>query len=160
LLVVPALAADPAVDPDLTQFRAAYILGDGLAYVVINDDKGEQIYRYGDVSWLIAKKDAYGYMLFTCNSPHLFIVQKAENKAALTKATMVKPEDPRFEKLMRSICLDATTLVKSAIPKGNWDRLTRRHEFGGEQVPGPQTALRCTGGHALSIMEPCSFIVG
>jgi hypothetical protein len=120
LLAVPALAADPVVDPDLAQFRAAYISGDGLAYVFINDDKGVHIYRYGDVSRLIAKKDAHGYMLFTCNSPHLFIAQKAENKAALTRATVVKPEDPRFAELdakYLSGCHDP--LVKSAIPKGN-----------------------------------------
>jgi hypothetical protein len=90
VLSVPALAAEPAaVDPDLAQFRAAYTSGDGLAYVVINDDKGEHIYRYGDASRLTAKKDTRGYMLFTCNAPHVFIPQKTEDKAALSKAVAV-----------------------------------------------------------------------
>ncbi len=57
LLTVPAFAADQAaIDPDLAQFRAAYTSGDGLAYVVINDEKGDHIYRYGDASRLAAKK--------------------------------------------------------------------------------------------------------
>jgi hypothetical protein len=34
MLSGPALAEEPAVDPDLAQFRAAYTSGDGLAYVV------------------------------------------------------------------------------------------------------------------------------
>ena len=54
-------------DPDLAKFRAAYTSGDGIAYVVINDEKGERIYRYGDASRLTAKKDTRGYMLFTCS---------------------------------------------------------------------------------------------
>src|SRR6476661_10235908 len=88
LLSVPALAAEPAAaDPDLAQFRAAYTSGDGLAYVVINDDKGEHIYRYGDASRLTAKKDTRGYMLFTCNAPHVFVQKNPADKAALAKAT-------------------------------------------------------------------------
>jgi hypothetical protein len=96
----PALAAEPTgVDPDLAQFRAACTSGEGLAYVVINDDKGEHIYRYGDASRLTAKKNTRGYMLFTCNAPHVFIPEKAEDKAALSKATVVKPGDARFGEL-------------------------------------------------------------
>jgi hypothetical protein len=49
--VAPAAAAEPpAADPDLVQFRQAYTTGSGLAYVVIKDDKGEKVYRYGDAS--------------------------------------------------------------------------------------------------------------
>jgi hypothetical protein len=118
LLALPALAAEPtAGDPELAQFRTAYTSGDGLAYVVINDEKGEHIYRYGDASRLTAKKDTRGYMLFTCNSPHVFVPQKAEDKAALSKATVVKAGDPRFAELDGKY-LDGchNPLVKSAIP--------------------------------------------
>ena len=118
LLAMPALAADQAaVDPDLAQFRAAYTSGDGLAYVVINDDKGEHIYRYGDASRLTAKKDTRGYMLFTCSAPHVFIPQKAEDKAALSKAVIVKPGDARFGELDSKYLADChNPFVKSAIP--------------------------------------------
>jgi hypothetical protein len=120
VLAAPAFAADPTVDPDLAQFRAAYTSGDGLAYVVINDDKGEHVYRYGDASRLSAKKDARGYMLFTCNAPHVFVPQQAEDKAALSKATVVKAGDPRFAELDAKYLSGChNPLVKSAIPKGN-----------------------------------------
>jgi hypothetical protein len=36
-----ARAEQRAVDPDLAQLRAAYTSGEGLAYVVTNDEKGE-----------------------------------------------------------------------------------------------------------------------
>jgi hypothetical protein len=49
-------------DPDLAKFRSAYTSGDGIAYVVIKDDKGEHIYRYGDASRLTAKRDTRGYV--------------------------------------------------------------------------------------------------
>jgi hypothetical protein len=118
MLAAPVLAADqPAVDADLMQFRAAYTSGDGLAYVVINDEKGEHIYRYGDASRVTAKKDTRGYMLFTCNSPHVFMPLKAEDKAALSKAVVVKPGDPRFGELDAKYLADChNPFVKSAIP--------------------------------------------
>jgi hypothetical protein len=118
VFAAPAFAADePAVDADLVQFRAAYTSGDGLAYVVINDDKGEHVYRYGDASRLTAKKDTRGYMLFTCTSPHVFMPQKAEDKAALSKAVVVKPGDPRFGELDTKYLADChNPFVKSAIP--------------------------------------------
>ena len=118
LLALPALAAEQVgVDPDLAQFSAAYTSGDGLAYVVINDDKGEHIYRYGDASRLTAKKDTRGYVLFTCSAPHVFIAQKAEDKAALSKATVVKSGDPRFAELDAKYLHGChNPLVKSAIP--------------------------------------------
>ena len=119
LVVSPALAAEqPAVDPDLAQFRAAYTSGDGLAYVVINDDKGERIYRYGDASRLTAKKDTRGYMLFTCAAPHVFLPQKPEDKEALRKAEVVKAGDPRFAELDGKYVSNCRNpFVKSAIPK-------------------------------------------
>ena len=118
VLTAPALAADPAAaDPDLAQFRAAYTSGDGLAYVVINDDKGDHIYRYGDASRLAAKNSPRGYMVFTCNAPRAFIPQRPEDKVALSKATVVKPGDPRFAELDGKYLAGCRNpLVKSAIP--------------------------------------------
>ena len=111
--------AQPASDPDLAKFRSAYTSGDGIAYVVIDDEKGERIYRYGDASRLTAKKDTRGYMLFTCASPHVFIPQKREDKTALMKAEVVKPGEPRFAELdAKYISNCRNPLVKSAIPKG------------------------------------------
>jgi hypothetical protein len=71
-LVTTALAEDQTTS-DLAKFRAAYTSGDGLSYVVINDAKGEHVYRYGDASRLAAKKNPRGYELFTCNAPDVFI---------------------------------------------------------------------------------------
>jgi hypothetical protein len=119
LLIAPAIAAEqqPA-DPDLAQFRAAYTSGDGLAYVVIKDDKAERIYRYGDASRLTAKKDTRGYLLFTCASPHVFLPQKAEDKATLLKAEVVKSGDSRFAEIdAKYLSGCRNPLVKSAIPK-------------------------------------------
>ena len=119
MLAMPALAAEQrAADPELAQFRAAYTSGEGLAYVVTNDEKGEHIYRYGDASRLAAKKDTRGYMLFTCNAPHVFIQEKAADKAALVKATVVKPGDPQFADLDAKYLSGChNPLGKSAIPK-------------------------------------------
>jgi hypothetical protein len=98
------------------KFRTAYTSGDGIAYVVINDEKSERIYRYGDASRLTAKKDTRGYMLFTCASPHVFIPQK---QTALMKAEVVKAGDARFAELDRKYVSNCgNPLVKSAIPKG------------------------------------------
>jgi len=118
LLVAPAMGADEKSDPDLATFRAAYTSGDGLSYVVIKDDKGEHIYRYGDASRLTAKKNPRGYMLFTCNAPHVFIPEKAEDKAALQHAEVVKAGDPRFADLDAKYLAGChNPLVKSAVPK-------------------------------------------
>jgi hypothetical protein len=118
LLASPALAADPPADPDLAQFRAAYTSGDGLTYVVMKGDKGERIYRYGDASRLTAKKDTRGYMLFTCASPHVFLQQKPEDKAALMKARVVKAGEPEFANLdAKYLAGCKNPLVKSAVPK-------------------------------------------
>ena len=116
LIVTPALAAEP--DPALAQFRQAYTTGDGIAYVVIPGDKGERIYRYGDASRLTAKKDPRGYMLFTCAAPHVFVQEKAEDKAALLKAKVVKADDAGFADLdAKYLASCKNPLVKSAIPK-------------------------------------------
>jgi hypothetical protein len=117
-LTVLALAPnEPAADP-LAQFRAAYTSGNGLAYVVIKEEEGEHIYRYGDESRLAAKKVEPEYTLFTCNTPHVFTPQKAEDKAALLKATVVTPGDPRFAELdPKYVSGCDNRLIKSAIPR-------------------------------------------
>ena len=119
LMLAPALAAEqPPADSDLAQFRAAYTSGDGLAYVVIRDDAGERIYRYGDASRLTARKDTRGYLLFTCAAPHVFLPQKTEDKSALLKAEVVKSGDPRFAELdAKYLSGCKNPLVKSALPK-------------------------------------------
>jgi hypothetical protein len=106
-------------DADLAKFRSAYTSGDGIAYVVIKDDKGEHIYRYGDASRLTAKRDTRGYVLFTCAAPHVFVVQKPEDKTALLKAEVVKVGEPRFAELdSKYVSNCRNPLVKSAIPRG------------------------------------------
>ena len=117
----PILAvAQQAADADLARFRSQYISGEGLAYVVINDAKGEHLYRYGDASRLTAKKDTRGYLLFTCAAPHVFLPQKPEDKAALEKAQVVQPGDPRFAELdSKYLASCKNPFVKSAIPKGS-----------------------------------------
>jgi hypothetical protein len=113
----PPPAKQSATDPELAAFRDAYTSGDGLAYVVIDDEKGERIYRYGDASRLSAKKDTRGYMLFTCASPHIFIPQKPEDKAALMKAKVVKAGEPGFAEFDAKYLSECRNpLVKSAIP--------------------------------------------
>jgi hypothetical protein len=106
-----------ATDPELAEFRNAYTTGDGLAYVVINDEKGERIYRYGDASRLTAKRDTRGYMLFTCALPHVFIPKQPEDKAMLVKAKVVKAGEPNFAELdAKYLSGCRNPLVKSAIP--------------------------------------------
>jgi hypothetical protein len=119
LVATPAWAADQAAaDPDLARFRQAYTAGDGLAYVVIKDDKGEHIYRYGDASRLTAKKDPRGYMLFTCSSPHVFLQQNPPDKAALLKAQVVGAGDSTFAELdAKYLAGCKNPLVKSAVTK-------------------------------------------
>jgi hypothetical protein len=117
-----AFAADPpaAPDPALDSFRQSYTTGTGLSYVVVKNDKGEQIYRYGDASRQAAQKDTRGYMLFTCNSPHVFVVQNAPDKDALLKARVVKAGEPEFKDLDTKYIADCKNpFVKSALPKTN-----------------------------------------
>ena len=118
LAATSAQAQTPAADPELAQFRQAYTTGSGLSYVVVKDDKGERIYRYGDASRQAAQKDTRGYMLFTCNSPHVFVVANAPDKAALLKARVVKADQPEFKELDgKYISGCANPFVKSAVPK-------------------------------------------
>ena len=119
LAATSAFAADPpAADADLVPFRQAYTAGSGLAYVVVKDDKGERIYRYGDASRQAAQKDTRGYMLFTCNSPHVFVPQNPQDKTALLKARVVKAGEPEFADLdTKYLSGCKNPLVKSAVPK-------------------------------------------
>ena len=119
LAATGAFAADPpAADPALAQFRQAYTTGTGLSYVVIKDDKGERIYRYGEASRQAAQKDMRGFMLFTCNSPHVFVVDNPPDKAALLKARVVKAGEPEFKDLdAKYISGCRNPFVKSAVPK-------------------------------------------
>jgi hypothetical protein len=118
LAATSAFAADPpAADPDLASFRQSYTTGTGLTYVVVKDDKGENIYRYGDASRQAAQKDTRGFMLFTCNSPHVFVVQNPPDKAALLKARVVKAGEPDFGDLdAKYLAGCKNPLVKSAVP--------------------------------------------
>src|SRR5215472_19356642 len=117
---LPILAvAQQSTDGDLARFRSEYISGEGFAYVVIDDAKGEHLYRYGDASRLTAKKNPRGYMLFTCAAPHVFLPEKPEDKAKLEKAQIVKPGDPRFAELDGKYVTDChNPFVKSALKKG------------------------------------------
>lgn len=123
-LIGTAIAQDASApapaDPKamLAKFWEAYTAGDGLTYVVIQDGKGERVYRYGDISRLAAKKDPRGFVLFTCNAPHVFVVDEVEDQADLLNAKVVKAGEPGFAEL------DAKYLngcrnpwVKSAIPR-------------------------------------------
>jgi hypothetical protein len=104
--------------PALEKFRAAYESGTGLSYVVIKDDKGEQIYRYGDASRAAAKKEKSGFMLFTCMLPHVFEVDRISHRAQLAAAKVVHAGEPAFEELdARYLKGCPNPLVKSAIPK-------------------------------------------
>jgi hypothetical protein len=118
LAATAAFAADPpAADPDLAPFRQAYTAGTGLSYVVVKDDKGERIYRYGDASRQAAQKDVRGFMLFTCNSPHVFVAKNPPDKAALLKARVVKSGEPEFADLdAKYLAGCKNPLVKSALP--------------------------------------------
>jgi hypothetical protein len=104
-------------DSDLARFRADYTSGSGLTYVIISDDKGEHIYRYGDESRLASKKDAQRYTLFLCNVPRLFTTLDADDKAALLKARVVKPGDPRFAELDAKYLATCDNRIDSAISK-------------------------------------------
>ena len=117
--VAPAVAAEPsAADLDLVQFQQAYMTGSGLAYVVTKDEKGDKVYRFGDASRQAARKDARGYMLFTCNLPHVFVVQNPPDKAALQKARVVRVGEPEFAELDVKYLSDCKNpLVKSALPR-------------------------------------------
>ena len=115
LLATQALAQ---TDAGLEKFRAAYTSGSGLAYVVVETDKGERLYRYGDASREAAKKDQRGFMLFTCARPHVFVSDSVSDRAALAKAKVVKAGEPGFAELdAKYLAGCKNPLVKSALPK-------------------------------------------
>jgi hypothetical protein len=116
LLAIPALAEDTG--PAVEKFRAAYESGSGLSYVVIKDDKGERIYRYGDASRQAAKKDKRGFMMFTCAAPHVFETDRVSHRVALAGAKVVHAGEPGFEELDRRYLEGCRNpFVKSAVPK-------------------------------------------
>ena len=114
-----AVAQDtkPAFD-ELSGFRAAYTTGKGLAYVVVRDEKGENVYRYGDASRKAAKREKRGFMLFTCALPRPFIVQDARAVESLKAARVVKSGEPEFAELDRKYLSGCRNpMVRSALPK-------------------------------------------
>lgn len=114
LFATQVLAQD---DAGLEKFRAAYTSGKGLSYVVVPGDKGERVYRYGDASREAAKKDKRGFMLFTCNSPRVFVSDSVSDRAALGKAKVVQAGEPTFAELdAKYIAGCRNPFVKSAIP--------------------------------------------
>ena len=117
LLSTPLLAEDTG--PALERFRAAYEVGRGLSYVVITEEKGERVYRYGDASREAARKDKRGFMLFTCASPHVFETDRISHRVALAKAKVVHAGDPEFAQLdARYLQGCKNPFVKSAVPQG------------------------------------------
>jgi hypothetical protein len=117
LLSTPLLAEDTG--PALERFRAAYEAGRGLSYVVIAEEKGERVYRYGDASREAARKDKRGFMLFTCASPHVFETDRISHRVALTKAKVVHAGDPDFAQIdARYLQGCKNPFVKSAVPQG------------------------------------------
>ena len=116
LLATHALAADP--DPGIEKFRAAYTSGKGLAYVVISNEKGERVYRYGDASREAAKKDKRGFMLFTCAAPRVFVSDSVSDRAALGKAKVVQAGEPGFAEIDAKYLKGCRNpFVKSALPQ-------------------------------------------
>jgi hypothetical protein len=101
LAFATAAFAQAPEDVELEQFRAAYISGTGLAYVLLRNDKGERLYRYGETSREAARRDRVGYMLFTCAAPHMFLRRDPRARAALSKARVVNPGNPDFAGLDR-----------------------------------------------------------
>jgi hypothetical protein len=104
--------------PAIERFRAAYETGQGLSYVVLKDEKGERIYRYGDASRAAAKKEKSGFMLFTCMLPHVFEIDRISHRAQLATAKVVHAGEAGFDDLdARYLKGCPNPLVKSAIPK-------------------------------------------
>ena len=116
LFAAHAFAADS--DAEVEKFREAYTSGSGLAYVVVNTDKGERVYHYGDASREAAKKDKRGFMLFTCARPHVFVSDSISDRGALANAKVVKAGEPAFAELdTKYLAGCKNPLVKSALPK-------------------------------------------
>jgi hypothetical protein len=116
LLSAPLLADDTG--PGMERFRAAYEAGKGLSYVIVKDDKGERVYRYGDASREAAKRERSGFMLFTCLAPHVFETDRISHRAALATAKVVHVTDPEFAELdARYLTGCKNPFVKSALPQ-------------------------------------------
>jgi hypothetical protein len=116
LLAPPLVAEDTG--PALERFRAAYESGRGLSYVVIPDEKGERVYRYGDVSREAAKNDKRAFMMFTCASPHIFETDRISHRVNLAKAKVVHAGEPGFTELdARYLQGCNNPFVKSAVPQ-------------------------------------------
>jgi len=116
LLATQVLAADP--DPAIEKFRAAYTSGKGLAYVVVTDEKGERVYRYGDASREAAKKEKRGFMLFSCAAPRVFETDRISHRAALAGAKVVQAGEPGFAELDAKYLKGCRNpFVKSALPQ-------------------------------------------
>src|SRR5262249_15978382 len=106
-----------AADVDLARFRAAYTSGNGLAYVLLNNEEGEHIYRFGDEARLAAEQSMGEYKFFSFNIPRVFTTRNAEDKTALLSATVVRPGDPRFAELDSAYISGCNNIVPSAILK-------------------------------------------
>lgn len=112
------LAAQAPSDQALEKFRAAYIAGKGISYVVIDTDKGERVYRYGDASREASKKDTRGYLLYTCLTTRVLSSDSIKDRETMAKAKIVKADEPGFAELdAKYITGCKNPLVKSAIPK-------------------------------------------
>ena len=114
-----AFAQDTKLPLDeLSDFRATYTAGKGLAYVVVRNDKGETVYRYGDASREAAKRDKRGFMLFTCSAPRAFVIQDPRAVESLKNARVVKAGEPEFAELDRKYMSGCRNpMVRSALPK-------------------------------------------
>jgi hypothetical protein len=120
LALVTSAFAQPPEDIQLERFRAAYISSTGLAYVLIKDDKGERLYRYGDTSREAARRDPVGYVLYTCAAPHMFLRRDPRARASLASARVVKSGDSDFAELDRRYLMRCRNpMVKSAMPKNH-----------------------------------------
>ena len=109
--------AKPTFD-ELSDFRAAYMAGKGFAYVVVKDEKGETVYRYGDASREAVKREKRGFMLFTCALPRPFVIQDPRVVKSLKTARVVKSGEPEFAELDRKYLSGCRNpMVKSALPK-------------------------------------------
>jgi hypothetical protein len=116
-LLGPQLRADDT-GPGMERFRAAYEAGKGLSYVVVKDDKGERVYRYGDASREAAKREKSGFMLFTCLAPHVFETDRISHRTALASAKVVHADQPEFAELdARYLTGCKNPFVKSARPQ-------------------------------------------
>jgi hypothetical protein len=116
LAAAPLHAEDTG--PALEAFRAAYQSGNGLSYVIVPEETGERLYRYGDASREASRKDKRGFMLFTCAAPHVFEIDRISHRVALAKAKVVHAGEPGFGDLdAKYLSGCRNPFVKSAVPQ-------------------------------------------